>query len=201
MQTWIDDNTGLIAALALVVALVGIPVSVWATRRWGNRRGRLIVGWDSVRMVTGTSFKGVEVRLDGKVIKDPHLVTIALRNAGPNDISRNSFDGALPLRATLHGAQSIDLIVPSDDELPYALADDGSTLLIGPGHVPTKAKKSATLITEGEPTSIDFGDLIDVDVTCAPGTDLATYSVASLALTVLAEALSPWLPRGSLTRP
>lgn len=180
MQTWIDNNTGLIAVLALAVAVVAIPVTVWATRRWGNRRGRLIVGWESVRMVTGTSVKGVEVRLDGKEIEDPHLVTVDLYNAGPNDISRSSFDGARPLQAALVGAKSIDLVVPFDDQFPHMLADNGATLLLGPGHLPTKEGKAVTLITEGEPTSIHFGDLVDVDVTCVPGTDVAQDALRAL---------------------
>lgn len=80
------------------VALFAIGLTVWATRKWGNRRGRIEWSFDSVPLLpedirTGLlsfSFRDIPV-------ENPHLVTVALVNTGSKDVPSSAFDGSRPI--------------------------------------------------------------------------------------------------------
>ena len=87
-----------VAITALVVAVVAIPVTIWATRRWGNRRAVLTYALESVPLLPGDDQSLLlEVRYLGVPIPDPHLLTVTFRNTGPKDIPSDSFDAGKPI--------------------------------------------------------------------------------------------------------
>lgn len=166
---WFESHQGLLAFIGVVVAVAAI-VATW---RWaGGRRTKLIAGWTSVQMVTRGNVEGLEVHLKGSILDNPHLVTVALRNIGPNDITTSSFDDRTPLKVTVHGARAVELVGTQESNLAVVLDADGATLHLGPGHIPAKSERSVVLLTEGEPLSVSFGDLINVDVRCTRGTSV-----------------------------
>jgi hypothetical protein len=150
--------------VSLVATLVVVAVTVWATRRWGgNRRTRLRMAWDSVGMVAARTEKKVEIRLDGIVVDDPYLVTVTFHNAGPGDISESSFSRSMPLKVNVVGARVVDVVDTSDDAMPQQLSDD-HILLVGPGHLPAKSRRTLLLFTEGKPEGLQIGHLVNVDI-------------------------------------
>jgi hypothetical protein len=119
-------------------------------------------------LLTARNATKVEVRLDGKVVQDPYLVTVIIRNVGPSDISEANFNRANPLKLTVDGAKVVDFMDSSEEDLPYTLGGEGDTVLVGPGLLPAKSELSLRILTEGEPEAIDIGDLINVDVKGMP---------------------------------
>ncbi|MFE9235250.1 hypothetical protein [Cellulosimicrobium funkei] len=171
MLTWIESHPGLLGALGLLVAVVGIPTTVWVTRRYaGGRRTKVIASWTSVRMVRRANLEGLEVRLRGAVLQDPHLITVTLRNLGPSDVATANFHGGNPLEIKLRGARAVDLVGSTNATVPCTLDSDGERLLLGPAHIPTKGGRSVVLLAEGQPRTLSFGDLVDVDLECEAGT-------------------------------
>lgn len=82
---------------ALVVAVVAIPVTVWATRKWGNRNARLDLSVTAAAILpNGVKPGPLAVTYRDLPVDDPHLVTVALTNAGPRDLTSAHFDGAKP---------------------------------------------------------------------------------------------------------
>jgi hypothetical protein len=84
--------------LGLLVGVVAIVCSVWAARRWGNRRGR--IDW-SVAVVPLLP-KDVHPGLLSFTYRDfpvdnPHLVTLELVNTGPKDVPSSAFDSSRPI--------------------------------------------------------------------------------------------------------
>lgn len=173
MLDWFESHQGLLAFIGVVVAVAAIPIAIVVTWRWaGGRRTKLIAGWTSVQMVTGGNVEGLEVHLKGSILDNPHLVTVALHNIGPNDITSSSFDNRAPLEVTVHGARAVELVGTHEGNLAAVLDADGATLHLGPGHIPAKTERSVVLLTEGEPLSVSFGDLVNVDVRCTRGTSV-----------------------------
>lgn len=160
-MTWIEDN-GVLATLALTVVLAAL--GLWGTRRWGTRRSRLRVSWDFVGVIPPHPAKNLEIRLDGKVMEDPYVLTVIMRNAGPNDIAESNFNRTKPLRVTVMGARIIDIMDQEDEDLPHRMSDDGADLLVGPGLLPAKSQRTFYAFTDQKPSGIDVGKLVDVDI-------------------------------------
>ncbi|MDT0353635.1 hypothetical protein [Pseudonocardia charpentierae] len=85
--------TDWLALSALIVAVVAVPISILATRRWGNRRARVSISIVSVPLLPDGVREGtIEVSFRDIPVKDPHLVTVEIRNSGPRDLSSDMFD-------------------------------------------------------------------------------------------------------------
>lgn len=85
------------ALISLAVAAVGIPVTVWATRRWGSRRARVEIDLDVVPILPSERPEELAVTFRDFPVPDPHLITFRIRNIGPRDIASADFDGGEPL--------------------------------------------------------------------------------------------------------
>ena len=82
-----------LALSALVVAVVAVPISILATRRWGTRQARISISTLSVPLLPDGVREGtIEVSFRDVPVKDPHLVTVEIRNSGPRDLSSEMFD-------------------------------------------------------------------------------------------------------------
>lgn len=83
-----------LALAALVVAAMAVPITIWATRRWGNRSARLEVSVTSAPLLPADVRHGLLVVTYRDVaVARPHLVSVSLRNTGPRDVSSEMFDG------------------------------------------------------------------------------------------------------------
>ncbi|GAA3548896.1 hypothetical protein GCM10022235_15650 [Kribbella ginsengisoli] len=83
---------------ALVVAVVAVPSSIWATRRWGTRRAQLQVSVRSLPLLPEDMRPGLlEVTYRDIPVDRPHLVSVTLENVGPRDIPSSAFDGGRPI--------------------------------------------------------------------------------------------------------
>lgn len=83
---------------ALIVAVIAIPATVWATRQWGNRRARVEFAFASIPLIPSNATGGLlEVTYRDIPVKDPHLVSVTLRNTGPRDIASATFNDGCPI--------------------------------------------------------------------------------------------------------
>ena len=91
------------ALAALIVAVVGIPAAVLATRQYGNRRRKLLFDWSATPLIRRRETEDIAVTYQGEPVKDPHILTLTIANVGPADIGSSHFDGGRPLRIDLLG--------------------------------------------------------------------------------------------------
>lgn len=81
--------------IALVVALASIPITVWATRRWGNRRAKVSISVTSTPLIPDDATR-LAVTYRDIPVESPHLVTVVMRNTGPRDVASSMFDSGNP---------------------------------------------------------------------------------------------------------
>lgn len=159
-------DTTFAAWAALVVAMVAIPVTIWATRRWGNRRGKISVSISSIALIPDGS-KSLEVTYRDIPVPSPHLVTVVLRNSGPKDISSSMFDSGMPITvsfdSTFYGVTAvhggIKLISSGVGAMP-----PNSTIGVSPGLLRRKSEWSFSAVVTG-PVEVGIeSTLIDTDL-------------------------------------
>lgn len=93
----------LIGLIGVIVAVLVGVAAILATRRWGNRRNKLMFTWESVPMLPVESAGGLlQVTYRDFPIPEPHLVTVRMINVGPNDVATKHFDGGASLRIELN---------------------------------------------------------------------------------------------------
>ena len=93
-----NDQTQWLTIAALVVAALAIPATIWATRRWGNRRARLAMSIEVTPILPAGGPTALAVTFVDIPVPDPHLVNFELRNVGPKDISSAAFDAEQPIK-------------------------------------------------------------------------------------------------------
>jgi hypothetical protein len=101
-----------VGVAALIVAVIAVPITVWATRQWGNRRAKIEFYVDSVSLMPANARAGLlEITYRDIPVQDPHLVTIGLRNTGPRDVTAAMFhDGeaiSLTFNQTFYGLTQV----------------------------------------------------------------------------------------------
>lgn len=158
----------------VAAASVAIPSTVaimWVTVRVGRPKRRLLYRMlVSAPLISADQHlrHGLEVRRDGRLLTDPHIVSIELSNQGRVDIARSAFDGAEPLRLDV-GAPIIDVLssatTPADRAIPSARADR-NMLKIGPGLIASRQKVVYSLLLDGATPGVTCAapELIDTDV-------------------------------------
>jgi hypothetical protein len=92
------DASAWLGWAALVVAIIAIPATIWATRRWGDRNARLELSVRATPILpTGVHPGTLAVTYRDFPVEDPHLVTVVLKNAGPRDLASAHFDAGRPV--------------------------------------------------------------------------------------------------------
>lgn len=138
----------------LVAVVVGL-VCVWATRRWGTRRGVLTVRLQSNPIVRpGARIEGLEVTYRGLRVEAPYSVELVVSNTGGADISTSAFDAGRPIRIRLgrqfFGVTETTGVLPITT--PAIGADpDSAVIEIGPGLLKRGASEYVSLVVSGEP--------------------------------------------------
>ena len=157
-----------LAVAALAVAVVAIPVAIWATRRWGNRRARVEFQFMSLPLLPSDAREGLlEVTYRDVPVKDPHLVSVTLRNTGPKDISTSTFDSDCPIvirfDQTFYGLTSVQGGVNTVSPAIGARATD-SRVELRPGLLKRGNAWSFSAVLSGPVEVKVDSPLIDTDV-------------------------------------
>jgi hypothetical protein len=137
---------------ATVLALV----SVYAAWRAIPPR-RMLYDWrlDAVQLVRtdATAAVELEVRRNGEILRDPHVVQVKLASRGRADIGRDAFDGPVVLNV---GVPILDVLNAdsSAEHVPAPPVEiDGSTLRVGPSMLSKRHDLTYSLLIEGAPAS------------------------------------------------
>jgi hypothetical protein len=160
----------IIAFWALVVALVGIPITIWTTRKWGTRRSKLLVAFSSTGLLaTQTASDNLKVSFRDLPVGDPHLVSVLVKNTGPNDITRDQFDGGKPLGIALNSILYGAVQIRSSDGISPGLITGGigdKNAIVGfqPALLPKGTEWVADFIVSGPATPKVVGRLVNTDI-------------------------------------
>ena len=166
-----------IALSALAVALVGIPVAVLATRRWGNRRAVVSYAVEVTPLLPeADQTQGLAVSYRDIAVPDPILVTITFVNIGPRDIPSGSFDAGNPivvrLMGTFYGVTASfgepDLAVPA-----VGTAGVGAFIRFGPRLLKRRQSWAVSLIVGGDMRTSLESPLVDTDLRIADPASVA----------------------------
>lgn len=169
---------------ALAVAVIAIPVTIWATRRWGNRRGRISVSISATALIPEGSGR-LEVTYRDIPVHSPHLVTISLRNSGPKDISSSMFDSGKPtvvsFDTTFYGVTSVHGGVKLTSSAIGTTPPD-STIGIKPGLLRRRSEWSFSAVVTGPVVVSIDSTIIDTDlIEEVPAVDSAVKVLFSFA--------------------
>lgn len=182
------DTAEWIALVALLVAIFSIPVTIWATRRWGNRRASLQVRVEATPLLPSDTRPGLlQVTYRDFPVSDPHLVKVTIQNSGSRDVSSDMFDGGRPIVAkfnqTFYGLTSTEGGVHCAAPAIGAQADSAVVQLL-PRLLKRFESWSFSAITTG-PVQVEVdAPLIDADIQQAPSSEGSDHGVR-LRLSVL----------------
>ena len=183
-----------IALSALVVALVGIPVAVLATRRWGNRRAVLSYAVEVTPLLPeADQTQGLAVSYQNIAVTDPILITITLVNTGPRDIPSGSFDAGNPivvrLMGTFYGVTASfgepDLTAP-----PVGTTGVEAVIQFGPRLLKRRQSWTVSLIVGGDMRAKVESPLVDTDLRIADPAGVARQRAMLLSASELLPGAS-----------
>ncbi|MFF3445871.1 hypothetical protein ACFYXJ_01890 [Streptomyces sp. NPDC002667] len=158
------------AATGVGVAALTGGGAIWAALRTSHPRWRLTYSTDHDPLVDPLLGGRLEIRRDGILLTDPHLVRITLVNPGRRDIASSAFDQGRPLHVDL-GVPYLEMVgtvsEPSSAQPPPASVD-GSRLSIGPGRIGCGTTITYLLLVDTVPTYSCTHSLLDVRVSELP---------------------------------
>ena len=180
--------------LTLVFAVLAIPTTIFATRKWGNRRARLEVEVNATPLLPEDARPGLlEVTYRDIPVKEPYLVSVTLRNSGPRDVATQMFDGERPIRAkfdqTFYGLTSTKgnfKVTP-----PGIGAEAGAIVSVSPGLLKRGESWAFSAVTSGPVDVTVDAPLIDTDVCAVEPVD---GSGATITLRVSAFGVTAEVP-------
>lgn len=169
-DTWAVNRTEWLTLTAIVVTLIVGVAAVIATRRWGNRRRRLLFSYEVAPLLAeGSANDLLQITYRDFPVRDPHLVTVRLRNVGPADVATGHFDGGRPFLVRLN----CKMYGPTRASHPGATV---STAIGAEGKIelrPHLLRKGeewvVEAVVEGSPEPEYESPLIDTDVVEGPG--------------------------------
>jgi hypothetical protein len=194
MDKWVagDWLAFLAVAIPSVIAVVAISFGIWAARRWGTRRGKVLLSYSVTSLLpSGAPRTDLAVTFAGFPVEDPHLVTLRLRNVGPHDITREHFDLGNPLLVGLNSKFMGLLSSTSSDGVPskvvttWAIGTENANIGLGPGLLPKKAEWVVEFLTQGTSVPVAKGRLINTDV-------VTGESTSRTVMKELVKMAAPW---------
>lgn len=153
---------------ALGVAILSIPITVWATREWGSRRAQVEISVEATPLLPENARDGLlEVTFRDIRVENPHLVAVSVKNVGPRDLATDTFDAGLPVAIgfdnTFYGLTSV--AGGMRIESPAIGASDKSAVVrLGPGLLKRGTAWSFSAITTGPVEVTVDSPLIDTDI-------------------------------------
>lgn len=178
-------------AIPSAIGLAAIIITVWAARRWGTRRGKVLLSHSVTSLLpTGAPRTDLAVTYRQFPVEDAHLVMLRLRNIGPHDITRDHFDQAKPLLIGLNSTFMGLLSAESKDGVSatvttWAIGTENATIGFGPGHLPKKKEWVAEFLVQGTAVPELKGRLINTDIVTGETTSVAVVKE-------LVKMAAPW---------
>lgn len=192
MNEWIQTNW--LGLAALIVAIIGIPITVFATRRWGNRRAKLQLSIESTRLLAeGDVTEKLEVTFDGNPVKNPYLNTLWIKNSGSRDIPSSAFENDLRIKISGRFFEFID-IKTNNGVSPVFMSDsiardtDSSVILVPPRLIPKGTVWMVKFLTSGKSKIISTDALLDTDIPVVNVPNIALLE----ATADLSRSILPW---------
>lgn len=187
------DSGTWIGLAALLVAILAIPTTIFATRQWGTRRARLEVEVNATPLLPEDARPGLlEVTYRDIPVEEPYLVSVTLRNSGPRDVATKMFDGERSITAkfdqTFYGLTAtqggIGVTSPG-------IGAEAAIVAVRPGLLKRGESWSFSAVTSGPvDVSVD-APLIDTDVRAVSP---AAGSGATITLRVSAFGVTAEVP-------
>lgn len=184
-------NLGLwIALAALAVAIVGVGATIFATRRWGNRRRRILFAWEAAPLLLiGGDRDLLQVTYRDIPVEDPHLVTVRVANIGPSDIASRHFDADRPLvirlNCTMYGLTRNS---HPKDTISEAAGAEG-IIQLRPLLLRRGEEWVFEAVVKGEPSPLMVSPIIDADIIEGPS---AAKQLVELLADVAVSITLPW---------
>ncbi len=156
-----------LTAVGILVGVAAIVAGIFAARRWGNRRKRVLFDWRSAPLITHNA-PHLKVTFRDIEVSDPHLVILRLRNIGPADVASEHFDASRPvvirLNCTMYGVTSA---THPQATVSTAVGADGVVQM--EPHLLRRAEEwIVEAVVAGSPDPILESSLIDTDIVDAP---------------------------------
>jgi hypothetical protein len=144
--------------ILVILAVVTIITSAWAVRRWGNRRRRVLITFESTRLIPDLPLDDrLEVSYRTFPVKDPRLVRVRVQNIGPVDVSSDDFDSRRTI-AFRTNCQFYGLVASSHPQytISSALGVDNGVVEMRPMLLKRNEMWEVSAIVSGEP-HIEYG--------------------------------------------
>ncbi|MWA08115.1 hypothetical protein [Streptomyces sp. BA2] len=155
-------------AAGVIVAMVSGVAAVWATLQSAHPKRQLVYDYEVTSIVTRnhTLANTLELRRNGELLINPHVVRIDIRNTGRRDIPSAAFDSEMPVCFNL-GAQILEVLdvhSHSAEAQPPRYEIVGQEVHIRPGRIGRGTGASYTLLADGLPALTLTNSLIDIEV-------------------------------------
>lgn len=161
-------RTETLTIIGIVVAVLAVFVTIWIDRKARPKR-RMKYTFKSIPLLADhawTQHASVELRVDKEIVKNPHVVTIALWSASRADISSNHFNANKPLAFEMDSEALYDSNISSKarngQELNFRR--DGKTVFVDPCLIKPKDRVQASYIFDGNPKMVVKSQLIDINL-------------------------------------
>ena len=183
---------------AIVIAVIAAIVGVWAVRRWGVRRRKVLLTHESTQLIPQLSLAPkdeLKITFRNLPIDDPYLLQLRLQNIGSLDVTSSDFDAGqqivLKTNCRLYG-----LLSTSHPESTSTTARGSyGAIAISPLLLKRKEEWEATAIVSGKPLVKSFFPLINTDVLDKRAFDA---KVARSFLVAVLRVLGSVTPGGSV---
>ncbi|MEU3452875.1 hypothetical protein ABZ671_04640 [Micromonospora sp. NPDC006766] len=170
---------GVALTVALLALLVAVVTAYFARAAVFPPRRRL-----SVRLLKPARLLGsaggevgdLEVSRKGRVLEDPHIVTIIMRNTGRHAISSSQFDQDRPIRIDL-GAPIEAILSAATGHSATCVAIDDQVILFGPELIRRKQEIQIQALTASAPQvheNVVAEHLVDTTVTIGTSSSTTT---------------------------
>lgn len=185
-------------AIPSVIAVAAIGFGIWAARRWGTRRGKVLLSYSVTSLLpSGAPRTDLAVTYREFPVEDAHLVTLRLRNVGPHDITRDHFDLARPLLVGLNSTFMGLLSDASSDGVrttvtTWAIGTENANIGFGPGLLPKQTEWVAELLVQGTAVPELKGRLINTDI-------VTGESTSAVVMKELVKMTTPWPLRSAIS--
>ncbi|MEP7763049.1 hypothetical protein [Sanguibacter sp. 25GB23B1] len=174
-----------IALLGISATILGAAITVWVTRKYGNRRGRLLFTWEVLPLLEQESSEELlEVHYKDFPVPKAHLVTLQLVNIGSVDISSDRFDAGAGLAVGLAGCTFYGALRSSHPN--YVMFQAVGTVSATVSFLPSLLKKGqsreVTLVVANAPDVEILRDpLVNVDIVERSGADVLASVIRQTA--------------------
>jgi len=162
-----------LAVVGILVGVAAIVVGVFAARRWGTRRRRVLLNWTATPLIPPEPLNhagrsDLKITYRGIEVDDPHLVEFSLKNLGPSDISSETFDHGeafvIHMNAKMYGLTALS---HPNSTISSTIGLDG-VVKLGPELFRQGQEWMVSAVVEGIPELTFDNPLIDTDVISGP---------------------------------